>query len=97
MTRVENLASLVMKGIIPGGGEGGRDHVFFGEYAPWDELNMSTLTYLGPDTKFTSCALCTSKTLAQIQVVCYLQRRHCGYGNHSIPRSAGYVDCRDLP
>ena len=51
VTRVENLASLVMKGIIPGGGEGGRDHVFFGEYAPWDELNMSTLTYLGPDTK----------------------------------------------
>ncbi len=50
VTRVENLASLVTKGIIPGGGQGGRDHVFLGEYAPWDDLNMSTLTYLGPDT-----------------------------------------------
>lgn len=49
VTRVENLASLVTKGIIPGGGQGGRDHVFLGEYAPWDELNTSTLTYLGPD------------------------------------------------
>lgn len=51
VTRIDNMASLVTKGIMPGGGQGGRDHVFLGEYAPWDELNMSTLTYLGPDTR----------------------------------------------
>lgn len=34
---------------MPGGGTGGRDHAFFGEYAPWDHLNSSTLAYLGSD------------------------------------------------
>lgn len=49
VTRIENLSSIVMKGIMPGGQSGGRDHVFFGEYAPWDPLNSSTLAYLGSD------------------------------------------------
>lgn len=52
VTRIENLPSIVMKGIMPRGGSGGRDHRFFGEYAPWDQLNSSALAYLGSDTNF---------------------------------------------
>ena len=47
VTTVDTLLSIIKKGIIPGGGSGGRDHVFFGEYAPWDPVNASTLSYLG--------------------------------------------------
>ena len=47
VTTVDTLLSIVKKGIIPGGGSGGRDHVFFGEYAPCDPVNASTLSYLG--------------------------------------------------
>ena len=34
------LPSIAAKGLMPGGGAGGRDHVFFGENAPWDPLNQ---------------------------------------------------------
>ena len=51
VTRIENLPSVTSKGLMPGGGAGGRDHVFFGEYAPWDPLNSSTIAYLGSEAK----------------------------------------------
>lgn len=51
VTRFENLTSIILKGLVPGGGAGGRDHVFFGEYAPWDPLNSSTISFLDRDTK----------------------------------------------
>ena len=47
VTEVRNLMSIVNSGIIPGGGYGSRDHAFFGEFAPWDYRNSSTLSYLG--------------------------------------------------
>ena len=47
VTKVDSLLSIIQKGIIPGGGSGGRDHAFFGEYAPWDNVNSCTLSYLG--------------------------------------------------
>ena len=49
VTKVDSLLSIIKKGIVPGGGSGGRDHVFFGEYAPWDSVNSCTLNYLGQD------------------------------------------------
>ncbi len=49
VTHVGALLSIVKKGLIPGGVTGGRDHVFFGEYAPWDPINSCTLAYLGQD------------------------------------------------
>ena len=51
VTKVENLPSITSKGLIPGGEDGGRDHVFFGEYAPWDEVNSSTISYFDRDVK----------------------------------------------
>jgi len=33
VTRVSNVMSIVANGIMPGGGSGGRDHVFFGEFS----------------------------------------------------------------
>ena len=35
-----------MTGLMPGGNAGNRDHVFFGEYAPWDPINTCTFTYV---------------------------------------------------
>ena len=54
VTNVDSLLSIIKKGIIPGGGTGGRDHVFFREYAPWDPANLCTLNHLGPD----NCLCC---------------------------------------
>ena len=51
VTRMENLSSITSKGLIPGGEDGGRDHMFFAEYAPWDEVNSSTIAYINPDVK----------------------------------------------
>ena len=51
VTKVDSLLSIIQKGIIPGGGSGGRDHAFFGEYAPWDNVNSCTLSYLGQDNE----------------------------------------------
>ena len=47
VTETRNLMSIVNSGIIPGGGYASRDHAFFGEFAPWDYRNTSTLNYLG--------------------------------------------------
>ena len=47
VTAVRNLLSIVTKGIMPGGTVGNRDHVFFGEYAPWNPVNTCTLNYIG--------------------------------------------------
>ena len=52
VTEVRNLMSIVNAGIIPGGGYGSRDHAFFGEYAPWDPRNSSTLNYLGSGNEY---------------------------------------------
>ena len=52
MTEVRNLMSIVNAGIIPGGGYGSRDHAFFGEFAPWDPRNSSTLNYLGSGNEY---------------------------------------------
>ena len=46
VTSVKNLLSIVKNGLMPGGNAGNRDHVFFGEYAPWDPINTCTLTYV---------------------------------------------------
>ena len=51
VTKVDSLLSIIQKGIIPGGGSGGRDHAFFGEHAPWDHVNSCTLSYLGHDNE----------------------------------------------
>ena len=51
VTEVRNLMSIVNTGIIPGGGHGSRDHAFFGEFAPWDPRNSSTLNYLGSENE----------------------------------------------
>ncbi len=51
VTHINSLLSIIKKGIVPGGGSGGRDHMFFGEYAPWDPANSCTLAYLGPDVE----------------------------------------------
>ena len=52
VTEVRNLMSIVNTGIIPGGGHGSRDHAFFGEFAPWDPRNSSTLNYLGSENEY---------------------------------------------
>ena len=52
VTEVRNLMSIVNAGIIPGGGYGSRDHAFFGEFAPWDPRNSSTLNYLGSGNEY---------------------------------------------
>ena len=52
VTQVRNLMSIVNGGIIPGGGYGSRDHAFFGEFAPWDPRNSSTLNYLGSENEY---------------------------------------------
>ena len=46
VTSVKNLLSIVTKGLMPGGNAGTRDHVFFGEYAPWDPINTCTITWI---------------------------------------------------
>ena len=51
VTHVGNLVPIIKRGILPGGGSGGRDHVFFGEYAPWGFVNSRTLSYLGGGTE----------------------------------------------
>ena len=46
VTSVRNLVSIVKHGLMPGGNAGTRDHVFFGEYAPWDPTNTCTITWI---------------------------------------------------
>ena len=46
VTSVKNLLSIVTQGLMPGGNAGTRDHVFFGEYAPWDPINTCTITWI---------------------------------------------------
>ena len=46
VTSVKNLLSIVKHGLMPGGNAGNRDHVFFGEYAPWDPINTCTLSWI---------------------------------------------------
>ena len=46
VTSVKNLLSIVKHGLMPGGNAGTRDHVFFGENAPWDPINTCTITWI---------------------------------------------------
>ena len=46
VTSARNLVSIVKQGLMPGGNAGTRDHVFFGECAPWDPINTCTITWI---------------------------------------------------
>ena len=82
VTEVRNLMSIVNAGIIPGGGYGSRDHAFFGEFAPWDPRNSSTLNYLGSGP--------------EVQIKHHIQWRHRRDGHSTISRSARDLDLQEV-
>ena len=51
VSSIRNLLSIVKTGLMPGGNVGNRDHVFLGEYAPWDPINTCTLSYIAGEDR----------------------------------------------